>query len=372
MSLVRVSAVRIDSILRNRRITPDDLDVRLGLNLRVADLVAEDQNIDLDDLEALASLLKRPWPYLLIDDPEPPPATGQDHRTVANQAVGVTPELVAELEAASEMLDAAIELFPDDVIQLPAVRIDVDVPVETAGEYVRGALAVTLDQQAAAKDGYAALRLWVEALHRQRIYVAQRRLEDPTVRAFSLRRDQHCMVVVDTQDTPYARLFSIVHEYVHVLMRATGLCDLDDHATIERFCNAVAGAALLPAELLADARTHPWGHDDTEDDAALRLLSRHVHVSQAALLIRMKDLGYITQTRFDMLDGRRQTRRTESKDGGSYYPSQINRVGRRFAGEVLTSLDSGRLARQDAAALLGVAEHNVARYRAEFAAGSGR
>lgn len=371
MSLVRVSAVRIDSILRNRRIAPGDLDARLGHNLRVADLVAEDQDIELADLEALASLLKRPWPYLVIDDPEPPPSTGQDHRTVANQAAGITPELVSELEAAAEMLEAAVELFPDDVVQLPALRIDVAVPVETAGERVRTALRVTVDEQRAAKDEYTALRLWVEALHRQCIYVAQRRLEDPTVRAFSLRRDQHCMVVVDTQDTPYARLFSIVHEYVHIVMRATGLCDLDDQATIERFCNAVAGAALLPPELLADARTHPWGRDDTEDDATLRLLSRHVHVSQAALLIRMRDLGYITQIRFDVLDGRRQARRPDTREGGSYYPSQINKVGRRFAGEVLTSLDSGRLARQDAAALLGIAEHNVARYRAEFAAGSG-
>jgi Zn-dependent peptidase ImmA (M78 family) len=364
--------VRIESILRNRRITPSDLEARLGRRLRVADLVAQDRDIDLGDLEALASLLKRPWPYFLIDDPEPPPATGQDHRTVANQLAGVTPELAAELEAASEMLDAAIELFPGDRVQLPTVRIDVDVPIETAGERVRSALAVAVDRQLAAKDEYAALRLWVEAVHRQCIYVAQRRLEDPTVRAFSLRRDQHCMLVVDTQDTPYARVFSIIHEYVHVVMRATGLCDLDDHATIERFCNAVAAAALLPPGVLADSRTHPWGRDDSEDDATLRRLSRHAHVSQAALLIRMKDLGYITQTRFDMLDGRRQTRRSEPKDGGSYYPSQINRVGRRFAGEVLASLDSGRLARQDAAALLGVAEHNMARYRAEFAAGSGR
>lgn len=372
MSLVRVSAARIDSILRNRRMTPRDLDSRHGRNFRVADLVTEDQDIELEDLEALASLLKRPWPYLVIDDPEPPPTTGQDHRTVANQAAGISSELVAEIEAAAEMLEAAIELFPDDVVQLPPIHIDVEVPVEKAGQRIRAALAVTSDEQRGAKDDFAALRLWVEALHRQSIYVAQRRLEDPTVRALSLRRDQHCVVVVDTQDTPYARLFSIVHEYVHVIMRATGLCDLDDHATIERFCNAVAGAALLPTDLLAEARSHPWGRDDTEDDAALRLLSRHIHVSQAALLIRMRDLGYITQTRFNVLDGRRQTRHPDSKDGGSYYPAQINKVGRRFAGKVLGSLDDGRLTRQDAAALLGVAEHNVARYRAEYGAGSGR
>lgn len=371
MSFVRVGAVRIASILRNRRIDVRDLDARVGRDLRLTELVIKDRDVELDDLIALASALNRPWPYLLIDEAEAPPPTDHDHRTVANRAAGITAELVNELESTAELLDAAAELFPDDVVRLPEVRVNLDVNVETAGARVRGALDVSVERQRAAKDDYAALRTWVSALHSQNIYVAQRHLEDPTVRAFSLRRAERCFVVVDTRDTPNARVFSVVHEYVHLLMHSAGICDLDDRTAIERYCNAVAGAALLPPHVLAPERAWPWGNSADDDDARLRQLSRHEHVSQAAILIRLKDLGILTQELFNALDSRRQQRRPEKAPGGTYYPTEINKVGRKFAGDVLASLDAGRLARQDAAALLGIAEHNVARYRVEFAGSAG-
>ncbi|WP_082659292.1 ImmA/IrrE family metallo-endopeptidase [Cellulomonas sp. B6] len=54
-------------------------------------------------------------------------------------------------------------------------------------------------------------------------------------------------------------MFSLVHEYVHVLMHATRVCDLDDHASVERFCNAVAAATLLPAATVQAERAWAWG-----------------------------------------------------------------------------------------------------------------
>lgn len=367
MPVVRVSAARIASILRNRGILVADIEARAGANVRVAELVTEDRDVELDDLITLASLLNRPWPYLAIDEPEAPPPTGQDHRTTANQHAGITAALVAELESAAEMLESASELFPERIVRLPRLDLRVGMNVEAAGASVRAALAVTVDEQRSAEDQYAALRLWVGALHEQNIFVAQRRLEDETVRAFSLRREGRCVVVVDTQDTPYARVFSIVHEYVHVAMRSTGLCDLDDRVAVERFCNAVAAAVLLPQTSLADERARRWGLDAEEDDTHLRDLSRREHVSQAVSLIRLRDVGIVSQTAFDALDQRRLQRRSDRTSGGTYYPTQINRVGRLFAGEVLRSFDSGWLGRQDAAALLGIGEHNVNRYRREFA-----
>jgi hypothetical protein len=41
-------------------------------------------------------------------------------------------------------------------------------------------------------------------------------------------------------------------------------------------------------------------------------------------------------------------------------------VRRLFANEVLASLDVGRIARQDAAALLGIGEQNVGRFKSEL------
>jgi len=369
MAMVRVSAARVASMLRNRNLSPDDLAARMNHMLDVNSLVAFDSDVGFEELEALGSAFGRPWAYLLVDEPEAPPRAGQDHRTVANQRRGLSAELVPEIDAADRMIEDAVELFPDVTMTIPRIRLGAGVDLESAGQSVRAGLGVPVERQLAASDEYAALRMWVAALHRQGIFVSQRRLRDPTVRAFSIQREGRAVVVVDTGDTAYARIFSLLHEYVHLAMRSAGVCDLDEHTAIERYCNAVAAAALLPKGLLAHEAAWPWGEDDGEDDAHLRDLSRHLSVSQAAVLIRLRDLGSLRQDLYEAIELRRQARRGSAAPGGRYYPSEINKVGRLFAHSVFDAYDAGIVDRQDVAALLGVGEHNVARYRSTLDGG---
>ena len=369
MATVRLSAARVASMLRNRNLSPGDLTDRMGHVLDVNSLIARDVNVAFEDLEALGSAFGRPWAYLLIDEPEAPPRAGQDHRTVANQRHGLTAELVPEIDSANRMIDDAAELFPDVAVTIPLIRLGAGVDAEAAGQSIRTGLGVTVEQQLSASDEYAALRLWVAALHRQGIFVSQRRLRDPTVRALSVYRDGRAVVVVDTGDTAYARIFSLLHEYVHLAMRSAGVCDLNEHTAIERYCNAVAAATLLPKDLLVHEAAWPWGSGNSEDDSHLRQISRHLSVSQAAVLIRLRDLGILPNEQYELIEVRRQGRHGSAKPGGTYYPTQINRVGRLFAHRVFDVYDAGTVDRQDVAALLGVGEHSVARYRSTLAGG---
>lgn len=370
MATVTVSAARVVSMLRNRNLSPDDLAGRLRRPVDVRGLTTDDCDLEFEDLVALAGAFSRQWPYLLIDEPESPPSAGRDHRTVANRRRGITPELFEEIDAADRMLDEAIDILPGLTVTLPRLRVGGSVDPETAGASIRTGLGVSIDDQLAAKDDYGALRRWVSALHGQGIFVSQRKLDDPTVRAFSMRRQGRAVVVVDTGDSPYARIFSLLHEYVHVVMRATGVCDLSDHTATERYCNAVAASVLLPRALVSSEATWPWGEDDDADDDRLRHVSRRVRVSQAAILIRLRDMGVLSQERYEVLETRRQARRPTRTPGGTYYPTAINKVGRLFAHGVFDAYDAGVVNRQDVAALLGVAEHNVSRFRIELDGGS--
>jgi Zn-dependent peptidase ImmA (M78 family) len=369
MAMVRVSAARVASMLRNRNLSPDDLAERMGHVLDVRGMVARDSDVGFDELEALGSAFGRPWAYLLVDEPEAPPRAGQDHRTVANQRHGLSADLIPEIAAADRMIEDAVELFPGVTVTIPRIPLGVSVDPESAGQSVRAGLGVPVEKQLAASDEYAALRIWVAALHRQGIFVSQRRLRDPTVRAFSMLREGRAVVVVDTGDTAYARIFSLLHEYVHLAMKSAGVCDLDEHTAIERYCNAVAAAVLLPKALLAHETAWLWGEDDSEDDAHIRQLSRHFSVSQAAVLIRLRDLGTLREDLYEAIELRRQSRRGSATLGGTYYSAEINKVGRLFAHSVFDAYDAGAVDRQDVAALLGVGEHNVARYRATLAGG---
>jgi Zn-dependent peptidase ImmA (M78 family) len=347
---------------------------QVDTSVDVRDLAREDQPVEFADLVALGKLFKRPWAYLLSDEAERFPDLGQDNRTVANQQMPASPDLIEEYEAAEALLEAAADLFGGQTYELPLEPIHGGTTVHEAGRVIRSFLNVSYAAQLAARNDFAALRLWVDALHSRGVYVAQRRLKDATIRAFSRAESGQAVIVVDTGDTPYARIFSALHEYCHVVLRSTGICDLDEHRDVERYCNAVAAAALLPSDLVQQQLAGlGFGSSPDADDENLLRLSHRLGVSQAALLIRMRDLYTISQDMYDAMESRRRSRRaTPSKPGGSYYPTAINKVGRRFARNIFGAVDDGAIDRQDASALLGVSEHTVDRFRAElFSGGAG-
>lgn len=345
---------------------------RVRTDVRPHDLAVADQDVEFDDLVKLAKVFSRPWSYLLIDAPEVYPSTGSDNRTYDNQKVSLSPELLAELQLADLILEAADDLFPGEGYQTPRVPTG-GVPSARLAADVRAFLGVTVDEQLGAKDEFAALRMWISALNNRGVYVSQRSLKDPTVRAFSKVKNDQAVVVVSTKDDPHPRIFSVLHEYCHVALHSTGICDLLDHRDVERYCNEVAAGVLLPRELL-DRILVPgqFAGTDEEADATLKSLSRRAHVSQQSLLIVLRDRHVISQDLYDVMEARRAARRKgggkKSAGGPTYYTVAINKVGRMFAHRVVDAMREGAIDREDASVLLGVGEHNVSNFVHELAA----
>ncbi|MHB1525554.1 MAG: ImmA/IrrE family metallo-endopeptidase [Candidatus Dormibacteria bacterium] len=339
---------------------------KLEIQASLTVLLSADTEVSFDDLCAIADYFRRPWSYLLPDVEERLPDLGQDHRTYSNRLAPLSADTQLALEAAERMLDASVELFPDDTYSIPREGVAPDVFPPSLAAVIRAFLSVSEEVQLAATDAYAALRVWTEALQRTGLYVAQRPLRDGTVRAFSALRDRHAVIVVDSGDTPYARSFSLVHEYCHIVLRTTGVCDLDQHTTIERYCNDVAARVLMPDDLLQRelAGDRPVGANARDDDELLRHVSRRLGVSQAALLIRLRDADILSDELYDAMERRRQARRGAPRSsGGDFYATAISHVGRRFAGNVFGALAEDRINRADAAVLLGIGEHLMSNYR---------
>lgn len=349
MPRVRVSAVRFQSLLTNRHMTADTVVERVTTTVRPHDLVQADQDVEYDDLVKLAKVFSRPWSYLLIDAAEVYSSAGSDNRTYDNQKVALSPELLAELQIADLRLDAAADLFPGGGYRTPSVPSG-DVSSASLAASIRTFLGVSVDEQLAAPDDRAALRIWIAALNAQDVYVSQRSLKDPTVRAFSKVRGNQAVIVVSTKDDPHPRIFSLLHEYCHVTLHSAGICDLLDHSNVERYCNHAAAGVLLPRVLLdrLDAAGRFSGSDE-EADAALRSMSNKANVSQQALLIALRDHRLIAQDLYDALETRRSSRRKAAKKGKgapTYYTIAINGVGRMFAHRVIDTMREGAIDRQ--------------------------
>jgi Zn-dependent peptidase ImmA (M78 family) len=354
-------------MLANRNRTLADI-ADLGLSVDSSSLLRDDSMLSLDDLKILGRFFKQPWSSLLVSEPEVLRSVGHDNRTFMNRLRPLAPDTFDVVMAVTDMLDAAADLFPDTVYEVPP-GLSANAHSETVGAEIRHFLNVTEGAQLSLHDDFGALRLWGNALQNRGVYVAQRSLKDDSIRAFSRVDGPHAVVVVDTQDLPRARIFSLLHEYAHLILRTPGICDLDDHTDIERHCNEIAAAVLMPNEmictLLAGRR---FDSTAQSNDEVLQEMSRKLRVSQASLLIRLRDVGILSQTTYDTIEERRANRRSDSSKspGGQYYPTQINRVGRRYARNVLGALDAGAINTQDASSLLEIREHNLGRYRTEL------
>ncbi|GAB3034562.1 hypothetical protein GCM10027052_10430 [Parafrigoribacterium mesophilum] len=360
-------------MLTNRHMEVMHFREGLRAEIDVQRLAAEDQELEFEQLVALAKRFGRPWPYLLVDAPEELGKRPRDNRTVANQKQPLSSDLVDQIGLVEAMLGAASELFPEVAFEVPKLTITLDTAVVDAAAAIRELLGVSWDEQVATKGDYAALRLWSFALQEQGVYVSMRHLEDPTARAFSIVSGRQVVVVADTQDIPYARIFSLLHEYAHVVLRSAGVCDLDEDATVEWYCNSVAAAVLMPGGLLRrELPKRAWGVSVEADEKETAYLASRFGVSKASLLIRLRDCGVLAPHQYEVLERRRSERRGRSdKKGGRYYPAAINKVGRRFARGVVGAYETGAIDRQDASALVEIPEHNFGRFRTELAKSGG-
>ncbi len=363
MASIVLNSTRLRSILHNRKKDADDVQSNLNLNVNLSEAIARDTVVEFDDIEKLAYYINKPWSYFLIDEPEVF-EKGQDNRTLSNRRVEINDRLADVYREAKYMLEVGREVFPDDKIQRPTNLNSSLSPKETA-KRIREYLRVTQQQQVETQDEYTALHLWINAIQARGVYVRQKRLRDDTVRAFSITIEDYAMMVVNTGDNAMARIFSVIHEYCHVIFNSTGICDLSEYSDIERYINELTAHILLPVTLIEPAiKNYRFGSDIEGDEETIKMMSKAFKVSQQALLIRLHGTGMIDDTCYVELENRRQGRRSDapSSPGGNYYTNAINSVGQKFASNVMDALGENKINRADASVLLGVGEHLVQKF----------
>ena len=80
------------------------------------------------------------------------------------------------------------------------------------------------------------------------------RIDIEEMRGFSFSEVPYPTVALNRSDSPLGRIFTLVHELCHLMLNKGGLCTLksedENHYEIEKFCNTVAGAVLVPQNYL--------------------------------------------------------------------------------------------------------------------------
>jgi Zn-dependent peptidase ImmA (M78 family) len=344
-----------------------------------------DDQPSIPQLRKLAEIYKRPLAVLYL--PEPPINSFQamhDFRRLPDLGIRrFSPELTLEIRFAQQRRELALELF-DEVDEAPTpftLATTIDTSAEIAADRMRDALGIDYALQSHWRDPRVAFLAWRTKIEELGVLVFQAsRINSDEASGFAYWADTLPFMVVNRKDTYSRRTFSMFHEFAHLMIRQSGVSDLDadglrpvDDERVEVFCNQVAAAALMPRGLFLNESVvaakgtgrHEW------EDTIVETLSRTYSVSREAIVRRLLTLGLTTEAFYKRkrsqyaTEFQQQRQREREKNEGKPIPRNMPRetvadYGRPFVRRVIENYHLDRISLSDVSGYLGVKVRHVA------------
>jgi Zn-dependent peptidase ImmA (M78 family)/DNA-binding XRE family transcriptional regulator len=254
-------------------------------------------------LRALAKLYQRPLSVFFLPKPPTTFDAMRDFRRLPGDADHNWSRALHKVyRRALEQQTVAAELMEADreSPQISVPRATIQINPEVAGKLARGVLGISLHQQFSWMKPEESFAGWLQAVESTGVYVLRTSdvpLEE--MRGFSIASGPIPIIVVNALDSPRGEVFTLLHEFAHLILREGGLCDLlepdsEQGRQVEIWCNAVSAATLMPEtafldnDILGDPAVRAW-----DDDVILQLSGRW-GVSQEAIVRRLVTLSRAT------------------------------------------------------------------------------
>jgi Zn-dependent peptidase ImmA (M78 family)/transcriptional regulator with XRE-family HTH domain len=347
-------------------------------------------------LRMAARVYKRPLAIFYLPEPPLDFQPLRDYRRVPDAQLGqLSPGLLAVIRRARAVREAALELreLADEPVD-PAPKLDEGTAdPERFGVAARALLGVTLAQQAAWQDPRRALNAWLDAVSGLDVLVLQAQsIPVQEMRGFSISMDRLPVVVLNGGDSPRGRIFTLLHEFAHVLLHTDGVCDVLPRRQarrpadeIEIFCNQVAAAALMPLDAFrAEPALQNPPADRRWSEATIRGLSEKYSASQEAVVRRLYSVGLADwdflqekgaeyRAAFQAFREEQKRKRLEEKRSGgpSHYRMKVRDLGRGFIESALDAYYRRAITGSDLSEYLEIKLNGLPKLEAELAATGG-
>jgi Zn-dependent peptidase ImmA (M78 family)/DNA-binding XRE family transcriptional regulator len=306
----------------------------------------------LTNLMQLAAYFKRPLAALLLPSPPPEPPLPIDFRQLPRNEQTLSKETRFAIRRARRLRKIALDLIRDfEGDARPKLRkVSITERPETIAQQERERLGIDLKRQLTSKTPFRMFEIWRAALEARNILVFRFPMPIEDTRGFSIVETTLPVIVVSAADAIHARMFTLFHEYGHLLLHEPGICvpgetraTRSHRSRVEIWCNRFAGAFLLPADALAeDAAFLAYQNGDWALGDAAAKLSRRYKVSAQVVVRRMHTAGLIDDETFQreaqlLLARVPVTKLVEKKKKIVIQPERkcLQEQGRRYVGLVL-------------------------------------
>ena len=305
--------------------------------------------------------------------PKPPsdfqPLT--DYRVLPKREPKIEEQQIYRLNAniieAYERRETLIELY--ELLEEPPPKVTLNIDRdENKGENRRQAarkitefLEFKREQLQQANDRYAALKFWKQIIEAKGILVCQTNphlsIDLKTIRGFCIAQRPFPVIVVNSKDSPYGRIFTLIHELVHIALGESVIqntnfeeANFPNLDPIEVFCNQVAAEVLVPEnELLETVNLETLQED-------LSGTSKFFHVSPEVIMRRLLTLGRISRGNYQTYRSQQlaKYRNAPGRRGGAapYHNRLLNTSGEHFARTAFTAYYEQKITRAELASVL--------------------
>ena len=324
-------------------------------------------------IESLANFLKIPFGYMFLATPPKTNVMKVEFRSIDNKLPEVSKNLkdtLLEMDRnQSWMSELRQELGWDklDIIKNFDIKVNdkaTNVEVAKLAKKLLGLEEEWYLNHSTNEKAYNYLR---EKLEDAGILVMQngvvgfdthRKLELNEFRAFMLYDDYAPLIFVNGTDSTAGKIFSLMHEFVHILYQQDDIISDSSRVEIkanERKINQIASEVLIPQEVIKAK----WIElENKEELARIDTISKMLKVSSYAVAVKLSEMRMIADNIVAVIASRSQNIR-RSTSGGDFYKNYYAKMSSNFLKSVVSQTESGNLSYTYAFKLLGGIKGNV-------------
>ena len=361
---VAVSPAVMKWAIENSGWKDDELAERLKVSKSTLDAwQSGDAAPSFNQLEHLATSLKRPVAALLLPKPPEERPHPPDFRMLPGKTGRFEKETIFAMRKARRLQQASRELMKNiDISWAPQIKrvSTTSDPLRIANEF-RSEMGITEEMQRKWKDSYDAFKKLRHAIESRNILVFQMKMPAGDARGFALIDEMPATIVISSSDQIEARIFTLIHEYGHILTNQSGI-DMGGQTfvdrkeiAIEKWCNDFASEFLLPKEIFL--RTLGNVSRGRYDEDRIRDISKQYKVSKLMLMTKMLKLNILDKHSYLQIREELEAKGIRKKEKGFAQSSEtrcLNEKGDRFISLVRDNIQRGEIGYYDAIDLLSV------------------
>ncbi len=304
-----------------------------------------------NQLRILSHQYKRPTAFFFRNNPPKQDKINIiDYRKDDINKDYISPQLTLAIRDAKNKRKIYLELLNE--MKYPVTNFTQNIKTKNTTKDIinnlRTLLNVTIDEQktwiynsSERKDykHYNYLNQWKDNISNLGILIFEaKKINSNEMRALSLYYYIYPIIILNASNSVNDRIFSLIHELIHLFFKQNTICDFNNENNIESFCNKIAIDFLVPTNNLNQDKSLK-NHSLYWEEYELNNLSNEYGVSKELILQKLLTLNktnneFINQKKIEWYQIKSKT-----NSGGSPVLNQVKYNGKLYSKLILTAYE---------------------------------